>query len=269
MNSVLRTHDLDYSIFLFFKQNIFVLQESRPDIFLTPGTKDLYRYNGSLATSTSPEDFSPLMAKVQAMNCSIILNLTSYFEGLLENLLLRRIGKCGTLQEPLRRIIDDYRSELTRTSSLSEFKKHFKKLFGKSVSEVIKGAHDELTFVEKFYVVRHVLAHGSRIPTKSSNMQGGGSKTEHEDRSYRELMHYLQKKYDIPWDFHCDILTLLNFSLIIDDFSHAVFSVSQKLASVLVKDGLVSAETFWGDFTAAQAYYGKIERVFEEPRQQK
>jgi hypothetical protein len=266
---VLKTQDLDYSIFLFFKQNISVLQQSRPDIYLIPGTQHLYQYSGSLATYNQVEGFSPLMMKVQAMNCSIILNLTSYFEGLLENLLLRRIGKCGSVQGHVRQIVEDYRLELTRISSLSEFKKHFKKLFGKKISEIVGDTHDELTFVEKFYVVRHVLAHGSRIPTTILDLQGGGSKIEHEDRSYRELMHYLENKYKMSWDFHCDILTLLKFSTIIDDFSHATFSVAQNLVSALVEEGLISSETFWGDFTGTQAYYGKMDRVFEEPTREK
>lgn len=265
MTDVVGTHDLDYSIFLFFKQNISVLQQVRPDIYLIPGTEHLYQYSGSLATGNIAEALSPLMAKVQALNCSIILNLTSYFEGLLENLLLRRIGKCGSMQGHLRQIIDDYRLELTRISSLSEFKKHFKKLFGKKMSEFVEDAQNELVFVEKFYVVRHILAHGSRVPTTSRDLQGGGSKSEHEDRSYRELMRYLQSKYNMSWDFHCEILTLLQFSVIIDDFSKATFSVAQNLVRALVRDELVSSETFWGDFTGTQAYYGKIEGVFDEP----
>jgi hypothetical protein len=102
MNTTVDGERTDYSIFSFFKQNVSVLRENRPDLYLIPGEGN-YQFGGTLTSTLSREDrrddLSGIMAKVQAANCSILLNSTSYFEGLLENLLLRRIGKCGDLPD--------------------------------------------------------------------------------------------------------------------------------------------------------------------------
>jgi hypothetical protein len=50
----------------------------------------------------------------------------------------------------------------------------------------------------------------------------------------------------------------LMFSVIIDDFSRAIFSIGEKLAGILIETELISADAFWGDFRASHTYYGKI-----------
>lgn len=198
------------------------------------------------------------MAKVQAHNYSIVLNSTSYFEVLLENILLRRIGKCVTLPKHLVAVLENYRSQITRANSLSELKKHFRMLFGKPLSGFLGNTTEDLLLIDKFYVVRHVLAHGSRLPTLSIDTKEGGSKTEHEDPAYLELIQYLQKRYHLPGEYHCDIIMFLMFSAIIDDFSRAIFAFEEVLVNTLVAAGMVSADTFWGDFASSHTYCRKI-----------
>jgi len=261
MNTSLDRGKADYSIFSFFKQNVSVLRENRPDLYLIPGEGN-YQFGGTLTSTLSrgdlKDDLSRIMARVQAANCSIVLNSTSYFEGLLENLLLRRIGKCKDLSDHLRALIDNYRSQITKISSLSEFKKHFRMLFGARIADFVKDAAEDLVFVDRFYVIRHTLAHGSRLPTLLIDAKRGGALVQHEDRAYGELMRYLQKRYHLSGDFHCDIIMFLMFSIIVDDFSRAVFGVGEMLVHTLLEAELISADTFWGDFSSSHTYYGKL-----------
>jgi hypothetical protein len=50
----------------------------------------------------------------------------------------------------------------------------------------------------------------------------------------------------------------LMFSAIIDDFAKSLFLFSEKLTESLIRDNLITTEVFWGDFSSAHTFYGKI-----------
>ncbi|MDO8177028.1 MAG: hypothetical protein Q7T62_02175 [Undibacterium sp.] len=247
---------LNYSIFGFLQENVGHLRNLRPDLYMSPA-QDSSQILGSLVERL---DFAEIMNSnfpiVQSINTSIVLNTTGFFEGLLENILLRKIGSISHLPDPISAIASDYKDTVIRISSLDGFKKHFRKLFGVNLSEILSAHHQDLKFIEKFYLIRHLLTHGSTIDTSSYNI-GNGMSLRHVDPDYLSLMEMLQLRYSLNEEFKVDFLSLMLYSKIIDDFSETIFNLSKYLVGELVKRKLLDISDSWGDYSG-WTMWGKL-----------
>ena len=146
----------NYSIFGLLKQNVGDLRQLRPDLYLFPSEGGC-RILGSVVEKL---DFTDILesnfAIVRSINTSIVLNTTGFFEGFLENILLRRIGSVSQLRDPIAAIASEYRDTVIKISSLDGFKKHFHKLFGVKLPDVLNAHHQDWKFIEAFYLIRHL-----------------------------------------------------------------------------------------------------------------
>ena len=102
---------------------------------------------------------------ITAINTSLILNATAYFEGALESFLLRRLETVFPISKNTSLLHNSLKNEIIRLSSIRGLKEYFKKLFGISLNEILKEDDKSLEFIEKFYHIRHHLTHASEIET--------------------------------------------------------------------------------------------------------
>lgn len=245
----------EYSTFLLFKQNVSVLQTFRPDLYFSlECDKENFSIRGKLIENI--EDINKIIPSVIAINTSIILNSTSYFEGFLENILLRYIGKITDYPMHIQNILKEYQQQIIKISSFLEFKKIFQKLFGESLKNIQSINNDDIEFIDKFYTIRHLVSHGSKIETASEKLEIG-RKIFHTDRNYIDLMGVLKKRYHYKNELNIELITLLNFSEIVDDFSNTIFDVATIISDNLKQKGLIDSSNFWGDFSG-RGTWGEI-----------
>ncbi|MFH0710384.1 MAG: hypothetical protein V2A75_09260 [Pseudomonadota bacterium] len=245
----------EYCTFLLFKRHVEVLRTLRPDIYMSFGN-DEHAFSIKGEDAKNMDDYESKRQIVMALNASIILNTTSFFEGFLENILLRKIGKTTALPEHIKNIIEEYQQQILRISSFADFKKYFQKLFHKKITDVLNMKKNDLDFIDKFYTVRHLLSHGSCLDTASIKLEIG-RKLFHTDSAYIALMKALQERYSHKYDLNIDFMSLLNFSEVIDDFSNTIFDIATKLAEELKKNNLIDSSGFWGDFSG-RGMWGEI-----------
>ena len=246
----------DYSTFLLFKEHVDVLRNLRPDLYLLPGS-DNYNILGELTKKDDFKEFYEDSFKVvRSINTSIVLNTTSFFEGFLENILLRKLGSTKNIPSPISQIINDYEFQIIRASSLDDLKKHFQKLFDIKLTEILELYKSDFLFVENFYVVRHIMSHGSMIPTIRIQ-ENIGAKYLHTESNYDKLMSIIQERYQITKKLNIDFLMLMMCSTIIDDFSNTVFMISDRIVQELKSQNLIETSDIWGDHSSC-GLYGKI-----------
>ena len=239
----------NYSTFLIFKNNVTTLTNLRPDVYLSPSV-DGYKIMGTITTQDKfIESYEEHSKTVQAINTSIILNTTSFFEGFLESILLRKIGSIKHLQSPIKKIVSDYQNQIIRISSFDEFKNQFNKLFEDKLNNILKSNKDDVDFIENFYLIRHLLSHGSMIETNLSH-QGTAFILFHSEPKYILLMKLLEKRYGLKEGINIEFTSLLLHSEIIDDFSRTVFNIANLLVSELKNKKLLDLSHYWGDFNS-------------------
>ena len=222
----------NYSTFLLFKSNVETLNGLRPDFYFSPGING-YQIMGEVTKSDNFSDiFEDQYKTVRAINTSIVLNTTSFFEGFLENILLRKIGSTENLHSPVEKIVNTYQSQIIRISSIDEFKRHFQKLFGVKLINVLESHKDDVKFIEKFYLIRHLLSHASMVETDLVD-HDPGIQLVHSDTEYTNLMEYLQSRYRFQEKIDVEFMSLLICSKIIDDFSMTVFNIADLLVNEL------------------------------------
>ena len=238
---------MNYSTYHLFKDNATILKGLRPDFYLYP-IENGYKIMGEITAQNNFVEFYEEYSKtVLAINTSIILNATSFFEGFLENILLRKIGSIKGLQSPIKKIVSDYQNLIIRISSISEFKKQFYTLFGDKLNNILASNKDDLDFIEKFYLIRHLISHGSMIETDFSH-QEFGTKILHTEPEYLLLMKILAKRFGFKDDINIEYMSLLLHSQIIDDFSKTVFNIADLLVNELKNRKLLDLSDYWGDF---------------------
>lgn len=246
----------EYAIFLLFKKHVEILRNMRPDLYWSFGDNGMgYSIHGNKAKDEINK-FEENMTIVVALNTSIILNTTSFFEGFLENILLRRIGRIKNLPYHISKIIEEYQQQIIKISSFSDFKKYFHKLFEQKLTDILPNKKEDIEFIEKFYTVRHLLSHGSMLETVSKQMEIG-RKYVHTDKNYQDLMNLIKRRYNYNYDLDIELYSLLNFSQIIDDFSNTVFEIANLLGEELKNKQLIESSNFWGDFSS-RGMWGEI-----------
>lgn len=246
----------NYSTFQLLRNNRLCLQAIRPDLWYAIEDEKT-TLKGSLAEEKDIEDvLSKYLPQVIAINTSIILNEIGFFEGFLENVLLRRIGSVSTLHEPHVHIVKEYQQKIIRVSSIREFKQHFKSLMGVQIKEAIGKEYSNFSFIEHFYIIRHLLAHGSMIMT-TFKKQKQGYRLLHTDPDYTNLIKLLRTRYSLKSDTTIEFLSLLMSSEIVDDFCASVESVSNGLVKYLSVNTLIDTSDGWVDFSSWNLY-GKI-----------
>lgn len=118
----------------------------------------------------------------------------------------------------------EYREKIVSCSRFDELKKHFFQLYGAKLVEVDGVYQDDLEFVERFYVVRHLLAHGSEIPlTIRRHDDGRYDQPSHDNDVYIRLMKFISERYSTAGDFACDLPSLMLASEVIDDVCCCVY----------------------------------------------
>lgn len=239
----------NYSTFQILHNNSLCLQRLRPELWLTIEDGKI-TFKGELAKRADFEKvLAEMLPQVSAINTSIILNEIGFFEGFLENVLLRRIGSITMLHEPHSHIIRDYQNRIIRISSVREFKQHFNSLMGIRIADVLGEEKRNFSFIEHFYTIRHLLAHGSMIKT-SFKKQKHGYRLLHTDSDYSSLLDQLRTRYSWSESPSIDFLPLLTFSEIVDDFCMSVESVSKEIVKYLSEQSMIDTSNGWGDFSS-------------------
>lgn len=225
--------DANYSTFRLFKKNVNELKSMRPDLYVSP-SQDSYSILGK---ETYKEDFISTyvntFSRVWALNTSIILNTTSFFEGALENLLLRGVGDISNFKEPTKTILFEYQEEIIKISSIQSFDNHFKKVFRYNLNELVLDKND-YKFIENFYLIRHLLVHGSKVSTNYIRGEKGSTLI-HDEVKYIKLMRSIKLRYSYAFDVHIEFYWLILCSQIIDDFSDTAFKILSEIVENLTR----------------------------------
>ena len=231
------------STFRYFKTNVRNLTKLRPDLYVTPEEKS-YKIKGEVSSNEDfKEIFNDKFETVFAINTSLILNSTGYFEGFLESILLRKIGNVNDLTGPIFNIVNDYQNQIIRLSSLGDFNKNFQKLFGMKIIDAVSDK-EKFNFIEDFYFIRHLIAHASTIKSESFK-EGFGTRLIHTDKQYQQLMNKLKIRYSFKFDINIDFYMLIVCSNIIDDFCKSIFDVSEQIVENLDRLKLLESCEHW------------------------
>ena len=255
----------NYSIFLLFKENIKTLKSMRPSVWLKPNDEFGHSIVGDLTKQSDFfNSFESHLQTVRVINSSIILNATSYFEGFIENLILRHLDKTSDLPDRVKPILDEYKNKVIQASSLDELRKYFKIAFSLSFGDMLANRKMDLIFIENFYVLRHLLVHGSIIETISKDNEDGGTQIIHTAPVYQKFIECINNRYSLGGKFNSDFLMVLMFSDFVDDFTNTLFSISDEIVSHLSKLKLFNLDDFWGDYKSVGIYGSLSEMLSQE-----
>lgn len=258
----MNTMKMQYSTFNIPRQNLKSLRLLRPSLYydFSEIEEDNHKIichviKGKLISDSDTNKRSQIIQSnnliVTAINTSIILNATAYFEGALESFLLRRLESIFPISKNTSTLNNSLKNEIIRSSSIRGLKEYFKKLFGISLNEILKKDNKSLEFVEKFYHIRHHLTHASEIETVLIDKGGNFGAVEifHTDTSHDKLISCLKNRYKQKEIHGLDLKTLLMFSKIIDDFSNSIELIIKNLAFE-IKDQklLIQNEKYWNEF---------------------
>jgi len=235
-------------IFGLFRSNIVNLQTLRPDIYLIPDNS-AYRYGGELGQNLDDDAYrNNIMGndfeKVMSVNTSIIFNCCAMFEGFLENILIRKIGKIDSQKEPLKTILNKYKNEVIFASSTENLNKYFKELFGIAIKDTIIDVEAWL-FLQNFYPIRHLLVHGSMAAIKIEHKKSLGTKIKLVGKNYEFLNRYIQKNYKS--NVELEVFQLLLMSPVIDDFFNSTMVICKQIKEYLINNGEINENQFYSD----------------------
>ena len=258
----MNTHKIQYSTFSIPRQNLKSLRLLRPSFYydFSEIEEDNHEMSyhvikGNLLSDSDINKRSQIIQSndliITAINTSLILNATAYFEGALESFLLRRLENIFPISKNTSSLNNSLRNEIIRLSSIRGLKEYFKKLFGISLNEILKKDDKSLEFIEKFYHIRHHLTHASEIETVLVDKGGNFGAVEilHTTSSHEKLLSCLKDRYKQKEIHGLDLKQLLKFSKIIDDFSNSIELVIKNLAFEIKNQELfIQNKIYWDEF---------------------
>jgi len=145
------------------------------------------------------ENYLSCKNKLIALNSSLITNCFSLFESVLEWLLLENLSTKG-LSSTQERVMNKYIDDIILISGIHKYKKEYTFITGKDIKE--RFSPDlKLTFekIEMFYVVRHLLAHGSAMRNIYIPIDefGGEIAVSKSDKKYQNFLNMIKNDLEI------------------------------------------------------------------------
>jgi len=218
----------------FFFCNIRTLLNIRPDIiysnFKESGTS--LTYSSSNSANRDLDDLANDRQILMALNSSIIINCFSLFEASFEWKLLQELNTKGLtgIQE---KVMLKYIDEVIKISGIGKYINEYKFLTGLDLKNVFDDDEKKcfLNF-NAFYVIRHLLVHGSstrHIMIPQDN--GGLIRLDDDDKDYQNLVNVLNEKLklNIPNRFF-NLNLLLSINQIADLLIYSTVIITKKLS---------------------------------------
>ena len=201
MNSLKKPKLLENNIH-FFVNNLISLLKLRPQISFELNEHEIDK-NVEITASDNSYDidsFYQIQNEIKALNSAIILNCFSLFEATFEWKLLT-VSELNTkgltgIQE---RVMQKYINDVIKISSIDNYIKEFKFITGKSIKEYLsENDYKNFLLVKDFYVVRHLLTHGSVSKNVMEPKDYGGTiELDTEDKEYQIFLSSLKKRLKI------------------------------------------------------------------------
>lgn len=220
----------------FFYENIISLINMRPKVefFIKKASNSSIQFSveGSSAGQVNSDNLMQIQQQIRAINSSVILNCFSLFEASMEWRLLNDLTTEGLsgIQE---KIMSKYIDNIIRISNINNYKSEYKFITGKSIDNLFNEAEKKMfTNIEKFYVLRHLLIHGSAMKMVSINVSNGELiRLDEDDREYQSLVSLLnlELKLNLSKTFF-PIDTLLTLNQVTDMLFFSTIQVVQKLS---------------------------------------
>ena len=218
----------------FFFCNIRTLLNIRPDIiysnFKESGTS--LTYSSSNSANRDLDDLANDRQILMSLNSSIIINFFRLFEASFEWKLLHDLNTKGLtgIQE---KVMLKYIDEVIKISGIGKYINEYKFLTGLDLKNVFDDDEKKcfLNF-NAFYVIRHLLVHGSstrHIMIPQDN--GGLIRLDDDDKDYQNLVNVLNEKLklNIPNRFF-NLNLLLSINQIADLLIYSTVIITKKLS---------------------------------------
>ena len=218
----------------FFYENIISLINMRPKVefFIKKASNSSIQFSveGGSAGQVNLDNFMQIKQQIRAINSSAILNCFSLFEASMEWRLLNDLTTEGLsgIQE---KIMSKYIDNIIRISNIDNYKSEYKFITGKSMGDLFNEAEKKMfTNIEKFYVLRHLLIHGSAMKMVIHVSNGESIRLDEDDREYQNLVSLLnlELKLNISKTFF-PIDTLLTLNQVADMLFFSTNQVVKKL----------------------------------------
>ncbi len=218
-----------YYMINFFGKNIQVLNKYRPKVRI------VYNKDG---TSSSPEGnvqggiegYLKVLDELGAFNTSLVLNCFSLFEASFECRILHGLD-IGNLEGIQKSVMLKYIRDVLKLSNINNYAKEFEYITGMSLKEFFTvEEYEYYQIIKSFYVLRHLLSHGSA----SMNViipEGNGGKIEidESDSEYQKLLKMLEEKIGIKIaNKNMNVDKLLQINDVVSLLIYATYVVSSK-----------------------------------------
>lgn len=219
----------------FFYENIISLINMRPKVefFIIKASDSSIQLSikGGSANQVSSDNLMQIQQQIKAINSSVILNCFSLFEASIEWRLLNDLTTEGLsgIQE---KIMSKYIDNIIRISNIDNYKSEYKFITGKSIGDLFNEAEKKMfTNIEKFYVLRHLLIHGSAMKMVSIHLSNREFiRLDEDDREYQNLVSLLNLELKLNVSkIHFPIDTLLILNQITDMLFFSTNQVVKKL----------------------------------------
>jgi hypothetical protein len=218
----------------FFYCNIRTLLNIRPDIIYSNFKESgiSLSYSSSNSANRDPVELANDRQILMTLNSSIIINCFSLFEASFEWKLLHDLNTKGLtgIQE---KVMLKYIDEVIKISSIDKYISEYKFLTGLDLKNVFDDDEKKcFSNFKAFYVIRHLLVHGSstrHIMIPQDN--GGLIRIDDDDKDYQYLVNVLKENLNLNIPnrfFNLDLL--LSINQIADLLIYSTVIITKKLS---------------------------------------
>jgi hypothetical protein len=220
----------------FYLSNIKALSRLRPNVepdFRPPSDSGAIAYAWKGDLQSYKGDIAQLSEDLQALNSAIIMNSFALFEAAYEQLLLSYVNT-DNLTGVQEKLVLRHIETVINLSSESRYVEEFRFLSVKSMKEFLTPKeYEAYQVVKTFYVLRHLLAHGS--VTKHEMLPGTTSRKVNldlDDRPFQELVSLLRERLQlsVPKE-SLNLSLLLQVNSVASFLAIAVHTVIKKMLS--------------------------------------
>jgi len=220
----------------FYLSNIKALSRLRPNVepdFHPPSASGTIAYSWKGDLQSYKGDLADLSEDLQALNAAIIMNSFALFEAAYEQLLLSYVNT-DNLTGVQEKLILRHIEAVINLSSEPRYAEEFRFLSGQSIKEFLtQDEYEAYQVVKTFYVLRHLLAHGS--VSKHVMLPGTTVRKVNldlDDRPFQEVVSLLreQLQLSVPKE-SLNLSLLLQVNSVASFLAIAVHTVIKKMLS--------------------------------------
>jgi len=217
-----------------YRSNIRSLSRLRPQVeleFGPIGTSGAVSFTYKGDTSAYQEDIAELSYDLQALNSAIVMNCFALFEASFEQLLLSYVST-DNLTGVQEKLVLRHIETVINLSSEARYAEEFHFLSEMKIKEFFtEEENDAYHIIKTFYVLRHLLAHGS--VTKHEFLPGkreGKINLNLDDQKFQELVALLKNRLQIPvLRESLNLSLLMQINEVASFLGIAVHKVTQKM----------------------------------------